>query len=233
MAISLTFDDARLSQVDTAIPLLNKLGVKATFYISPTRAAKRLEGWKQAAMAGHEIGNHSMTHSCTANYRFSREKALEDYTLARMGEDLDRATDEIHRMLGVKPVSFAYPCGQKFIGRGAQARSYVPLVAKRFLSGRGYLDESANDPEVCDLAKLMGMGMDGLSLKAIRQLQSTAATEGRWLILVGHEVGEPAHQTTGAATLDALCREWHAPGSGVWLDTVRAISGYLRRQRKV
>ena len=32
MAISLTFDDARLSQADLGIPLLDKYGVKATFY---------------------------------------------------------------------------------------------------------------------------------------------------------------------------------------------------------
>src|SRR4030043_1269646 len=35
MALSLTFDDARLSQPDKGIPLLEKYGVKATFYISP------------------------------------------------------------------------------------------------------------------------------------------------------------------------------------------------------
>jgi peptidoglycan/xylan/chitin deacetylase (PgdA/CDA1 family) len=36
MGLSLTFDDARLTQVDKGIPLLDKYGVKATFYLSPT-----------------------------------------------------------------------------------------------------------------------------------------------------------------------------------------------------
>ena len=56
----------------------------------------------------------------------------------------------------MKPRTFAYPCGQRFVGRGFEVRSYVPPVAERSLAGRGYLDESANDPAVCDLAEAMG-----------------------------------------------------------------------------
>jgi hypothetical protein len=79
--ITLTFDDARLSQIDFGIPLLDKYAVKATFYISPDDFVKRAEGWKRAAQNGHEIGNHTMSHPCTGNYAFSRENALEGYTL--------------------------------------------------------------------------------------------------------------------------------------------------------
>jgi len=55
-AVSLTFDDARPSQIDTGLPLLEKLGVRATFFVSPNNLEKRLEGWKRAAAQGHEIG---------------------------------------------------------------------------------------------------------------------------------------------------------------------------------
>ena len=44
MAISLTFDDARLSQIDKGIPLLDKHGVKGTFYVSPNAVTQRLDG---------------------------------------------------------------------------------------------------------------------------------------------------------------------------------------------
>lgn len=47
MALSLTFDDARLSQIDTGIPLLDKYGAKATFYISPGNMLKKAEEWKK------------------------------------------------------------------------------------------------------------------------------------------------------------------------------------------
>jgi len=57
MALSLTFDDARLSQVDTGIPLLDKYGVKATFYVSPGSMIKRSDKWRMAVIKGHGINN--------------------------------------------------------------------------------------------------------------------------------------------------------------------------------
>jgi peptidoglycan/xylan/chitin deacetylase (PgdA/CDA1 family) len=48
MALSLTFDDARLSQIDNGIPLFDKFNVKATFYVSRNNMLQRLEGWKKA-----------------------------------------------------------------------------------------------------------------------------------------------------------------------------------------
>jgi len=232
VAVSLTFDDARLSQIDVGIPLFERHGVPATFYVSMANLAKRLEGWKRAVSAGHEIGNHSRSHACTANYRFSRARALEDFTEARMEADLDGASEDIQRLLGVKPVSFAYPCGQKFVGRGEGTRSYVPLVARRFLSGRGYLDEAANDPEVCDLAQLMGTGFDAMSFEQMLKLVETAAAEGRWLVFVGHEIGKSAFQTTDVEALERLFRYAADPANGVWLDTVEKIARHIQAARK-
>jgi peptidoglycan/xylan/chitin deacetylase (PgdA/CDA1 family) len=68
MGLSLTFDDARLSQVDKGIPLLNSYGVKATFYLSPDNMKKRLSLWKKAVTSGHDIGNHSLLHPCSGNF---------------------------------------------------------------------------------------------------------------------------------------------------------------------
>lgn len=233
-AISLTFDDARVSQIDTGIPLLERCGVKATFYLSPSNMAKRSEGWKQVAAAGvHEIGSHSYSHPCTANYRFTRSNALEDFTLARMEADIERGNEEIRRLVGVKPVSFAYPCGQKFVGRGEKTQSYVPLIAKRFLTGRGFLDESANDPQVCDLAALMGIAFDEMDYQQMDKIVQAAAQEGRWLIFAGHEIGKPGRQTTHADALEQLCRYAAAPANGLWIDTVERIARYVQAQQSI
>lgn len=231
MALSISFDDARLSQPDVGIPFLNKQGVKATFYLNPARASQRTAAWKEAHAAGHEIAHHSNTHPCTANYAFSKSNALEDYTLARMGEDLDTATTEIERLFGVRPVSFAYPCGLKFVGRGENTQSYVPLIAKRFLCGRGYLDEAANDPSVCDLAQLMGNGFDGLTWEEMKRHLDTAAKDNRWVIFVGHEMGKRAFQVTDLAALESLIRHAQDPANGIWLDTVANIAKHLKQTR--
>ena len=105
-----------------------------------------------------------------------------------MQADLDAAAKIIKDSLGVDAVSFAYPCGQTFVGSGQNTQSYVPLVANMFQTGRGWLDEGPNDPLFCDMAHLLGMNMDGKSFREIKQIIESAKRTGKWLILVGHEM---------------------------------------------
>lgn len=65
-AVSLAYDDALNSQLDNALPGLNHLNLKATFYLtlnSPT-VKNRLSDWRKVAIQGHELGNHSINHAC-------------------------------------------------------------------------------------------------------------------------------------------------------------------------
>ena len=231
VAVSLSFDDARTSQIDVGVPLLDRYRVKATFYVNPPRMQSRLDGWKKAAANGHEIGSHSNSHPCTVNYPFSANNALENYTLATMEKELDSSTAELKRVLGVNPVTFAYPCGQKFIGRGAGVKSYVPLVAARFLAGRGFRDEGPNDPVRCDLAQILGMESDGLTFEQMKSIVSEAAGHGGWLVFAGHEIGGIGHQTTNASALEEFLRYARDPANGVWIDTVQAVGKYVLAHR--
>ena len=129
------------------------------------------------------------------------------------------------------PRDFAYPCGQKFVGRGASTRSYVPLVAARFLSGRGYLDEAANDSSFVDLAQAMGTPFDDLDFAQMKSIVDDAAKTGRWVIFVGHEMGQRAFQTTDVHALTQLCEYLKDPANGVWLGTVEQIASYVRSHR--
>jgi len=230
--VSLTFDDARLSQADKGIPLLDKYGVKATFYVSPGNMLKRVEVWTSAAKNGHDIGNHSLVHPCTGNFGWSRSRALENYTLEKMRAELDSAGRLIKETLGVEAVSFAYPCGQKFTGRGTTLKSYIPVVASMFESGRGWLDEGPNDPAFCDMAQLTGMELDNKSFEEILALIESARKNGQWLILAGHEMDETGkRQTSFLSTLEAICKYAADPANGIWLDNVHNIASYVREQR--
>ncbi len=230
-AISLTFDDARFSQIDRGLPIFDEYGVKATFYVSLNSFEKRLDAWKKAAANGHEIGNHSLTHPCSGNFPFARERALENYTLDQMRAELKQASDAIERLLGVRPVSFAYPCGQKFVGRGRDLKSYIPLVAEQFLTGRGWMDEWANDPAFCDMAQLMAMELDGKSFEQVKQIVDRTLTNGGWLVFCGHDIGDGGRQVTLASTLKALCEYAQDPANGIWLDSVETIARYVLEQR--
>ncbi len=231
-ALSLTFDDARLSQVDEGLPILDKHGVRAAFYVSPDGVRERLEGWRRAVKTGHEIGNHTLTHPCTGNYAFSRQNALEDMTLADIEREIVEADRVLAELLGVKPVTFAYPCCQMFVGRGRNVKTYVPFVAERFLAGRMGGDDAGNDPLFCDLSQLLAGGSDDVTFEKLKPMIDQAAAEGRWLILCGHEVGKPGFQITSSETLDAICRYATDPANGLWIDTVGRIAKYISDSRK-
>ena len=230
-AISLTFDDARFSQIDNGLPILDEYGTKATFYVSINNLEKRVDAWKKAAANGHEIGNHTMTHPCSGNFPFARERALENYTLEEMRNELEQSNNIIERLLGVRPVSFAYPCGQKYVGRGRELKSYIPLVAEEFLAGRGWMDEWANDPAFCDMAQLMGVELDGKDFEQVKQLFDRTLVNGGWLVFCGHDIGEGGRQTTLSSTLKALCEYAQDPANGLWLDTVEEVASYILKQR--
>jgi peptidoglycan/xylan/chitin deacetylase (PgdA/CDA1 family) len=230
-AVSITFDDARFSQIDNGLPILDEYGAKATFYVSINSLEKRLDAWKKAVANGHEIGNHSLTHPCSGNFSFARERALENYTLNKMYYELEESNIIIERLLNVRPVSFAYPCGQKFVGRGQNLKSYIPVVAENFLTGRGWMDEWSNDPTFCDMAQLMGVELDGKDFEQVKQWIDKTTANGGWLVFCGHDIAEGGRQTTRSSTLKALCEYAQDPANGLWLDTVQTVASYIVKQR--
>lgn len=231
MALSISFDDARNSQVEGGTALLDRYGVKATFYVQPGPVRERLEGWKKAVAQDHEIGNHTLVHPCSGNFPWARDKALEDYSLKQMRKELRSANRQIKELLGVTPNSFAYPCGQNFVGRGRHTRSFVPLVADLFSSGRGWLDEAPNAPAYCDLAQLMGVEMDGKEFAELLPLIESARQQGAWLVLGGHEMNTDGFQTTRLHMLEELIRYAQRPESGIWLATVGEVTAFVKQQR--
>ncbi|HUQ66316.1 MAG TPA: polysaccharide deacetylase family protein [Flavitalea sp.] len=232
VAVSLSFDDARLSQVDAGIPMLNEYGVKATFYLNSAPMRERREGWKKAVEAGHEIGNHSTTHPCSGNYFWvGKGNELENLTMEQMRKNLLDCNKVLKDELGVDATLFAYPCGQKFIGRGKNLKSYVPLIAEMFASGRGWFEEMNNDPMFCDYSQLAGREMDGKTFEEIQMLIDDARAHGDWLLLAGHEMGEEGMQTTRISMLRKLIEYAKDPDNGIWLAPVGEVQNYIKKQR--
>lgn len=232
MAISLTFDDGRPSQVDIGTDLFNEYGVKATFIVVPSNVEKRLDGWKKAAAEGHEIGNHTLLHPCSGNFPWARHKALEDYTIKQMRKELVDANKQIEQLLGIKPGVFAYTCGSTFVGRGKNTKSYVPLIANLFLAGRGWLDEGPNDPTFCDLAQLTGMETDGKDFDQILPLLENAKKTRSWLVLAGHDIGDSGNQTTRLIMLKKLIEYAQDPENKIWIAPMGTIAKYIKDERK-
>jgi len=228
-AVSLTWDDARPSQVDVGVPILDRYGIKGTFYVLPRNMKGRVAKWRAAAARGHEIGNHSLNHPCTGNFDWqSPETMLEGYTLGRMERELLDASRLLRAALGVTPTSYAYCCGQSFVGRGIRLKSYVPLVARLFEVGQAGFSETYANPVRCDLAQVPSIKFDNKTFEELRATVDAAVADGRWLILMGHEVGDiRARQTTSASALRRLC-SYLKGRTDVWVDTVTAVGRHVR-----
>lgn len=231
VAVSLSFDDARASQLDAGLPLLDRFGVKVTFYLTGSAVERRAAGWKQAAANGHEMANHTMNHPCSGNFDWSRSKALEDYTLDRIRAEMTDANRRIGELLGVTPESFAYPCGQRFVGRGAATQSYVPVAASLFVTARGWLDEAPNDPAYVDFAQITGIESDGKDFESLKTVIDNAAKTGLWVVFAGHDIGRDGMQTTRVAALEQLCAYATSAANGIWIAPVGTVARYVREQR--
>ena len=233
MALSLTFDDGRPTQVTHAIPLLDSFDVKATFYSQPENLRNELAGWRRAVAVGHEIGNHTIGHPCTGNFAWVRYDGvvLESYDLERMRAEIVQANDEIEEMLGVRPVSFAYPCGQTYVGRGRDTQSYVPLVAELFHTGRRWLDETSNAPDHFDTAQVMAMRMDGEDFAAVQRMVERARHSGNWLVLAGHGVGDNPRWGTQLDMLKDLLAYAQNPDNRVWIAPVTEVATFIAEQQ--
>ncbi len=230
MALSLSFDDARSSN-PTGAAMLHEYGVQATFYVIPDRVRDNLPGWEAAVKWGHELANHSVYHPCSGNFGWPRF-ALEDYSLDRMRRELSRANQEIEEMLGVKMISYAYPCGQTTLGKGTKSQSFIPLISEMFVTGRLWLSEAPVDPWYCDMAALTGMKMDNKSFDEILPIIEAASKKGQWLILAGHETADEGSQATYLSMLRQLCAYANDPTNGIWIAPVGTVGQYVAEKRE-
>ena len=149
-----------------------------------------------------------------------------------MRNELVESNKNIEKLLGVKTTVFAYPCGQTFVGRGKETKSYVPVVANLFVLGRGWLDEAPNDASYCDFAQLTGMEMDGKNFGEILAILEKAKQSHHWVVLAGHEMGESGLQTTRLSMLKELLEYARNPANGIWIAPVGTVANYVLSKRK-
>lgn len=134
-AVSLSYDDAVPSQLDNAIPALDRHGLKGTFYLilGAETVRERLEDWRAAARNGHELGNHSLFHQCSAQGPgrewVQPEQDLDATTVAQMRAQVMLANTMLHAIDGSTEFTYTAPCGDQSASDG----NYIDAVAPLFL----------------------------------------------------------------------------------------------------
>jgi peptidoglycan/xylan/chitin deacetylase (PgdA/CDA1 family) len=224
-AVSLTYDDALLSQLNNAAPALADHHLHATFFLTDV-ARNEADRWKALGKHGHELAAHTMLHPCDGAQSWVKKgNALQDYNATRMEAELNENVSML-KSFGVKdPITFAYPCGSTWIGESQE--SYTPLVRKHFFAARGTAPTFAIPAtELFDNAPAVSGDKSGEELVKLVQ---GAVDDGAWLIVMFHGVGGDfltvdlgAHETLLAYL------EKHKE---VWTDTFVRVSSYVMSHR--
>jgi peptidoglycan/xylan/chitin deacetylase (PgdA/CDA1 family) len=112
--IVLTYDDALLSQLDTAVPQLKKAGFKATFFLTSDIDFVTMPRWRELAREGFELGNHTLYHPCSPSPDNPVSSA--GYTKTQMIDEIDLMNRFLWALDGKTVRTFAYPCAETLAG---------------------------------------------------------------------------------------------------------------------
>ncbi|MDT8999765.1 polysaccharide deacetylase family protein [Paucibacter sp. APW11] len=134
-AVSLSYDDALPSQLDNALPALNALGLRATFYLTlsnPT-VSQRLAEWRRAAAAGHELGNHTLFHPCSRSAPgrdwVAPHRDLDRTSVTQLREEILLANAFLQAIDGQTERTFTAPCTDPL----AAGQPYLPAIRGDFV----------------------------------------------------------------------------------------------------
>lgn len=234
-AVSLTFDDGLPDQLRDGVPRMTDRGLFGTFYLScgGERWSERLAPWRAALSDGHELGNHSVSHRCSENFQPGpNPRGLESMTLEEMEADLLEAERRLVELFGPAPArSFAYPCYMTHVGRGAARQTYVPLVAKHFIAGRGGGEYGFhNHPYHVDLAHIYAQSCQQMTAPHMIGLAERAANQGRWCVLCFHGLST-GRLGTALNEFEELLDHLAAHRERIWTAPVATVAQRLIAQR--
>lgn len=116
--IVLTYDDGLASQLDIAIPQLDSLGFKGTFFLTGYVGTKTIPRWRQVALKGHELANHSLYHPCLlTTVKGNAANNSANYSVYMMLREIGEMNNLLFAVDGgASPRTYAYPCTEVAVG---------------------------------------------------------------------------------------------------------------------
>ena len=188
-AVVLTYDDAINQHLDNAIPVLDSLGLKATFYITAFSSSMqtRMNDWKKLAANGHELGNHTLYHPCIGGAGrewVSKEYDLNNYTVKRMVDETRMTNLFLYALDGKTKRTFAFTCGDMKIGDS----SFINAMKDDFVAARAVRAQMHKINEI-DLYNVDCYMVNGETAAQMIEWVKKAMETNSLLVILFHGVG--------------------------------------------
>ena len=231
-AVSLAYDDALASQLDTAIPALDRHGLKASFYLplSADTLRTRLADWRGVAARGHELGNHTLFHQCSGSIAdrdwVEPHRDLDRLSVAQMRDQVLLANAMLAAIDGRNERTFAVPCGDALAADG----NYVEAVAPAFVAIR--LGDGAVTPSMATLdpdAVTVATPVDATGAQLIALVEE-AGRRGTMVNFTFHGIGGD-YLSVPAAAHEELLQYLSRHRDRYWVGTFVEIMAHVREQQ--
>lgn len=214
-AVTFTFDDGCPTQLTNVLPALKARGQTATFFLIGNSAftGKQAE-WKAAALAGHELGNHTTLHDQLNSLDSAKITAeIRDQALAL------RAVDP-----AVEAVTLAYPyCGTNdLVNRIANRENIIA----RTCGGDGLFAWNSKPTEWMSMTSFILQ--DDASVPAALTQIDKAAADNSWLVTLNHGIGGDWNYIGTAQAISMFDR---AVAAKVWVSTYQNVAAYWRASK--
>ena len=231
-AVSLTYDDGIDTQLDIAIPDLNRAGLTGTFYLQGDNLTpERIDQWRSAANNGHELGNHSIFHPCLSSHDFVWEEfASEDYTIRRMIKELSVMNNILYSLDGKEgPRTYAYTCSETEVGKESIIDSLK--ASGLFVGARGGGSGVVSDFKQLNIFNVPSMTtVEGTANDMIPFIKQ-AGDEGGLAVFMFHGVGGDYLNISREDHQEVL--DYLNKNKGTyWTATFSQIIGHIKRERQ-
>lgn len=234
-AIALTYDDGLPSHIHTVAPMLGKYGFKATFYptMSSSSLYEEMELWKNLALKGNELGNHTMYHPCQKSLPgmewVKDYHDLDTYTLPRIEEEIQAANTMLLAIDGEKNRSFAYPCAHYLAG----GESYRGIVSAQFVSAR---DSSSEPNELIALSNIDVYNVPSWAPNEVEGEELIAYIQNiidnkTFSTLTFHGIGAE-YLTVSKEAHEKMLQFLDSNRDKIWVATFKEITAYIQAKRK-
>lgn len=231
-AVSLAYDDALNSQLDYAVPALNRQGLKASFYLtlSSDTVRKRLAAWRKVAAQGHELGNHTLFHQCSRSKLdrswVSVDNDLDTISVAQLVAQIRVGNSMLQAIDGKQARTFAVPCGDL----NAAGEPYLQALQGDFVAMKSAFGGVVTDMDTLDPYTVGVEVATDISGEQLIALVKRAAAAGTMVNITFHGVGGD-YLSVSRKAHDELLNYLATHRNIYWTDTFVRIMQYVKAQR--